>query len=86
MARSKFRSLRLSDKDLDFLVETVSPGVIDKPKLLLHSRLEIFQMLTKIDIQDNLIENAPASPPHYQQVRHSDKPCGKFDYGQPGIV
>ncbi len=33
MARSKFRSLRLSDKDLDFLVETVSPGVIDKPKL-----------------------------------------------------
>jgi len=30
---SKFRSLRLSDKDLDFLVETVSPGVIDKPKL-----------------------------------------------------
>jgi hypothetical protein len=79
MARSKFRSLRLSDKDLDFLVETVSPGVIDKPKLLLHSRLEIFQMLTKI-------ENAPASPPHYQQVRHSDKPCGKFDYGQPGIL
>jgi hypothetical protein len=33
MARSKFRSLRLSDKDLDFLVETTSPGVIDKPKL-----------------------------------------------------
>jgi hypothetical protein len=33
MARSKFRSLRLSDKDLDFLVETASPGVIDKPKL-----------------------------------------------------
>jgi hypothetical protein len=33
MARSKFRSLRLSDKDLDFLVETTSPGVIDKPRL-----------------------------------------------------
>jgi hypothetical protein len=33
MPVSKFRSLRLSDKDLDFLVETVSPGVIDKPKL-----------------------------------------------------
>ena len=33
MARSKFRSLRLSDKDIDFLVETASPGVIDKPKL-----------------------------------------------------
>lgn len=33
MSSSKFRSLRLSDKDLDFLVETVSPGVIDKPKL-----------------------------------------------------
>jgi len=33
MARSKFGSLRLSDKDLDFLVETASPGVIDKPKL-----------------------------------------------------
>ena len=33
MARSRLRSLRLSDKDLDFLVETVSPGVIDKPKL-----------------------------------------------------
>src|SRR4030042_4239303 len=33
MARSKFRSLMLSDKDLDFLVETASPGVIDKPKL-----------------------------------------------------
>ena len=33
MPQSKFRSLRLSDKDLDFLVETVSPGVIDKPKL-----------------------------------------------------
>ena len=33
MSPSKFRSLRLSDKDLDFLVETVSPGVIDKPKL-----------------------------------------------------
>jgi len=33
MSSSKFRSLRLSDKDMDFLVETVSPGVIDKPKL-----------------------------------------------------
>jgi hypothetical protein len=33
VARSKFRSLRLSDKDLDFFVETVSPGVIDKTKL-----------------------------------------------------
>lgn len=33
MGRSKFRSLRLSDKDIDFLVETASPGVIDKPKL-----------------------------------------------------
>ena len=33
MPQSKFRSLRLSDKDLDFLVETASPGVIDKPKL-----------------------------------------------------
>jgi hypothetical protein len=33
MSMSKFRSLRMSDKDLDFLVETVSPGVIDKPKL-----------------------------------------------------
>jgi hypothetical protein len=33
MARSKFRSLRLWEKDLDFLVETASPGVIDKPKL-----------------------------------------------------
>lgn len=33
MPQSKFRSLRLSDKDLDFLVETTSPGVIDKPKL-----------------------------------------------------
>jgi len=33
MPRSRFRSLRLSDKDLDFLVETASPGVIDKPKL-----------------------------------------------------
>jgi hypothetical protein len=33
MSPSKFRSLRLSDKDLDFLIETVSPGVIDKPKL-----------------------------------------------------
>jgi len=33
MSPSKFRSLRLSDKDLDFLVETVSPGVIDKAKL-----------------------------------------------------
>jgi hypothetical protein len=33
MSSSKCRSLRLSDKDLDFLVETVSPGVIDKPKL-----------------------------------------------------
>jgi hypothetical protein len=32
MARSRLRSLRLSDKDLDFLVETASPGVIDKPK------------------------------------------------------
>ena len=33
MVRSRFRSLRLSDRDLDFLVETASPGVIDKPKL-----------------------------------------------------
>lgn len=33
MVRSRFRSLRLSDKDLDYLVETASPGVIDKPKL-----------------------------------------------------
>ncbi len=33
MSPSKFRSLRLSDRDLDFVVETVSPGVIDKPKL-----------------------------------------------------
>ena len=33
MPRLKFRSLRLTDKDLDFLVETASPGVIDKPKL-----------------------------------------------------
>ncbi len=33
MPRSKFASSRLSDKDLDFLAETVSPGVIDKPKL-----------------------------------------------------
>jgi hypothetical protein len=33
MPQSKFRSLRLSDKDLDFLAETVSPGVMDKPKL-----------------------------------------------------
>ncbi|HXX35783.1 MAG TPA: hypothetical protein VEM15_15040, partial [Thermodesulfobacteriota bacterium] len=33
MSPSRFRSLRLSDKDLDFLVETVSPGVTDKPKL-----------------------------------------------------
>lgn len=31
MARPKF--LRLTEKDLDFLVETVSPGVLDKPKL-----------------------------------------------------
>jgi hypothetical protein len=33
MSPSKFQSLRLSDKDLDFLVETVSPGVVDKPRL-----------------------------------------------------
>jgi hypothetical protein len=33
MPRSKFRSLRFSDKDLDFLVEAASPGVFDKPKL-----------------------------------------------------
>jgi len=33
MFPSKFQRLRLSDKDLDFLVETVSPGVIGKPKL-----------------------------------------------------
>jgi hypothetical protein len=33
MPQSKFRSLRLSDKDLDFLAETASPGAIDKPKL-----------------------------------------------------
>src|SRR3989304_5053353 len=33
MSRSRFRSLRLSDKDVEFLVETVSPGVIDKPRL-----------------------------------------------------
>ncbi len=33
MARSRFASLRLSDKDLDFLVETASPGVFDKPRL-----------------------------------------------------
>jgi hypothetical protein len=33
MSQRKFGSLRLSDKDLDFLVETVSRGVIDKPRL-----------------------------------------------------
>jgi hypothetical protein len=33
MLQSRFRSLRLSEKDLDFLVETVSLGAIDKPKL-----------------------------------------------------
>lgn len=33
MSTLKFQSLRLSDKDLDFLVDTVSPGVIDKLKL-----------------------------------------------------
>ena len=33
MPQSRFRSLKLSDKDLDFLVGTASPGVIDKPKL-----------------------------------------------------
>ena len=33
MPQSRFRRMRLSDKDLDFLVETASPGVIDKPKL-----------------------------------------------------
>ena len=33
MPRSKFGSSRLADKDLDFLAETASPGVIDKPKL-----------------------------------------------------
>ncbi|MFB3883752.1 MAG: hypothetical protein ACE144_00915 [Thermodesulfobacteriota bacterium] len=33
MGHLKFRSLRLSDNDLDFLVETVSPGVIDKLRL-----------------------------------------------------
>jgi hypothetical protein len=33
MPQSRFRNLRLSDKDLDFLAETASPGVIDKPKL-----------------------------------------------------
>lgn len=33
MSRSIFKSLSLSDKDLDFLIETSSPGVFDKPKL-----------------------------------------------------
>ena len=33
MPQSRFRSMRLSGKDLDFLVETASPGVIDKPRL-----------------------------------------------------
>jgi hypothetical protein len=33
MHQSIFRNLRLSDRDLDFLVETTSPGVIDKYKL-----------------------------------------------------
>jgi len=33
MAKLQFRSLRLSDRDLDFLVETASPGVFDKPRL-----------------------------------------------------
>jgi hypothetical protein len=33
MGHLKFRSLRLSDRDLDFLIETVSPGVIDKPRM-----------------------------------------------------
>src|SRR4030043_1903657 len=33
MPQSRFRSWRLSDKDLDFLLETASPGVMDKPKL-----------------------------------------------------
>ncbi len=33
MARLIFKSLNLSDRDLDFLIETSSPGVFDKPKL-----------------------------------------------------
>lgn len=33
MAPSKFKSPRLTERDLDFLIETTSPGVIDKPKL-----------------------------------------------------
>ena len=28
-----YRTLRLSDKDLDFLVETASPGVTDRSRL-----------------------------------------------------
>ncbi len=33
MTRLAFKSLKLTEKDLDFLVETSSPGVFDKPKL-----------------------------------------------------
>jgi len=33
MTQSKFKVFRLTEKDLDFLIETASPGVIDKPKL-----------------------------------------------------
>lgn len=33
MGRYLFKSLRLSARDLDFLVETASPGVFDKPRL-----------------------------------------------------
>lgn len=33
MSRSRFDTLRLTEKDLDFLVETTSPGVMDKVRL-----------------------------------------------------
>jgi hypothetical protein len=33
MSRSRYDTLRLTEKDLDFLVETTSPGVIDKIRL-----------------------------------------------------
>jgi len=33
MSLSNLKSLRLSERDLDFLVETASPEVTDKPKL-----------------------------------------------------
>jgi hypothetical protein len=33
MSLSNLKSLRLSERDLDFLVETASPGVTDKPRL-----------------------------------------------------